>query len=111
MKQNFAMYGLLDERVVFLKGWFANTLPTAPIKEIALLRIDGDAYASTMDVLNALYNRVVPGGYVMVSYDKHTPYCRQAVCDYRMRHGITDALQEIDGLVVYWKKSETLTSS
>jgi O-methyltransferase len=32
VEANFAKYGLLDEQVVFLKGWFSDTLPKAPIK-------------------------------------------------------------------------------
>ena len=33
----------------FLKGWFADTLPNAKIKQLAILRLDGDMYSSTMD--------------------------------------------------------------
>lgn len=55
VEANFAAYGLLGARVRFLEGWFADTLPTAPIDRLALLRLDGDMYASTMQVLDALY--------------------------------------------------------
>ena len=48
---NFERYGLLDARVHFVKGWFKKTLPTASIDRIAVLRLDGDLYESTMDVL------------------------------------------------------------
>lgn len=37
-KANFRRYGLLDEQVCFLAGWFKDTLPTAPIDRIAVLR-------------------------------------------------------------------------
>ena len=44
VKQNFVRFGLLDEQVRFLKGWFCDTLPAAPIRQLALLRLDGDLY-------------------------------------------------------------------
>jgi hypothetical protein len=42
VKRNFAAYGLLDNQVRFLKGWFKDTLPSAPIGPLALMRLDGD---------------------------------------------------------------------
>ena len=39
VKRNFARYGLLDDQVRFLKGWFCDTLPTAPIEQI-----EGDVF-------------------------------------------------------------------
>ncbi len=54
---------LLDSQVRFLEGWFSETLPTAPIRALAVLRLDGDLYKSTMDVLTHLYPKVTPGGY------------------------------------------------
>ena len=44
MKRNFEKYELLDERVIFLKGFFAETTPAAPIEKLALMRLDGDMY-------------------------------------------------------------------
>jgi len=42
VKRNFAAYELLDEQVRFLKGWFKDTLPIAPIGRLAVIRLDGD---------------------------------------------------------------------
>lgn len=47
VKANFLKYDLLDDQVVFLKGWFCETLPKAPIERLSLLRLDGDMYQST----------------------------------------------------------------
>ena len=58
VRDNFARYGLLDDQVVFLKGWFRDTLPTAPIEKVSILRLDGDLYESTMDSLVSLYPKV-----------------------------------------------------
>ena len=60
VRDRFDRYGLLDDQVKFLPGWFRDTLPTAPIERLALLRLDGDLYDSTYDALDALYPRVSP---------------------------------------------------
>lgn len=83
VRDNFAVYGLLDDqRQVFLKGWFRDTLHDAPTQQIALLRMDGDLYESTIDTLNAVYDRVSPGGVVIVDDYGALPMCRQAVEDF-----------------------------
>ena len=64
--ENFRSYDLLDDRLRFLVGWFRDTLPTAPIDSLAILRLDGDMYESTIQALSALYDKLSPGGYVIV---------------------------------------------
>src|SRR5205823_14646932 len=66
VKANFAKYDLLDDQVRFLPGWFKDTLPTANIGAIAILRLDGDMYESTLTPLRHLYSRLSRGGYVIV---------------------------------------------
>jgi O-methyltransferase len=105
VQENFARYGLLDDQVRFLKGWFSDTLPTAPIEQVALLRLDGDQYVSTMDALDALYPKVSSGGFVIVDDYGIIKACRQAVADYRDAHGITDPIHDIDGSGAFWRKS------
>ncbi|MGI9590000.1 MAG: TylF/MycF family methyltransferase [Myxococcota bacterium] len=103
-RRNFERYGLLDDQVKFLKGWFKDTFPTAPIEKLAVLRLDGDLYASTMDSLVPLYSKVASGGYVIVDDYKIIPACRKAVDDYRAEHGITAPLVDVDWNAVYWRK-------
>lgn len=105
VRENFRRYGLLDEQVRFLKGWFSDTLPTAPVEQIAVLRLDGDLYDSTRDALEALYPKLSPGGYVIVDDYHFLPQCRMAVLDHRHRHRITDPVREIDGFGTYWRRS------
>jgi len=100
----FQRFSLLDNQVKFLKGWFKDTLPSAPVSRLAVLRLDGDLYESTMDVLNALYHKVSAGGFVIVD-DYFLPPCERAVHDFRERAGVTDPIQEIDGTGVFWEKS------
>jgi O-methyltransferase len=107
VKANFAKYGLLDDQVKFLKGWFADTLPSAPIAQLAVLRLDGDMYGSTMDALEALYPKLSPGGYCIVDDYHAVQGCRKAIHDYRSRMQITEPIEEIDRLGVFWRKSRS----
>jgi hypothetical protein len=55
------------KRIVVTKGFFAETVHKSKVKAISFLRMDGDLYTSTWDVLIAgLYDRVLPGGLVYV---------------------------------------------
>lgn len=104
VQENFRRYNLLDDRVRFLKGWFRDTLPRAPIERLAVLRLDGDLYESTMDGLNALYDRVSPGGFVIVDdYGDFEP-CRRAVDEFREARGIVDPIEVIDWAGAFWRK-------
>ena len=105
VKENFARYGLLDEQVRFLAGWFRDTLPNAPIERLALLRLDGDMYESTIVALEALYPKLSPGGYVIVDDYNAVAGCRQAVNDYRSAHGADEPLQDIDDSSVFWQRA------
>jgi macrocin-O-methyltransferase TylF-like protien len=103
VQANFAKYDLLDEQVVFLKGWFKDTLPQAPIERLAVLRLDGDMYESTMDALSALYDKVSPGGFIIVD-DYALAGCKQAVHDFRTARGAEEPMIAIDSISVYWRK-------
>ncbi len=105
VKANFERYGLLDDQVRFLKGWFRDTLPTAPVEKLAVMRLDGDMYESTMDTFVNLYPKLSSGGYVIVDDYGAVPACRQAVQDYRASHGITETIYAIDWTGVYWQRS------
>jgi O-methyltransferase len=104
VKRNFTRYGMLDDRVRFLEGWFADTLPSAPIERLAVLRVDGDMYGSTIDVLDALYAKVSVGGFVIIDDYGEIAQCRAAVEDFRSEHKIREPLQRIDGSGVFWRR-------
>lgn len=103
VQSNFKQYDLLDGQVKFLKGWFKDTLPTAPINKIAIARLDGDMYSSTMDSLNNLYDKVSNGGFIIID-DYGLPNCKRAVTDFREANQITSPLVTIDQFGVYWRK-------
>lgn len=105
VKENFSRYGLLDGQVQFLKGWFRDTLPGAPITQLAVLRLDGDMYESTMDGLVNLYSKVAPGGYVIVDDYHAVAACKQAIDDFLATRPNDPpvTIQEIDGTGVFWQ--------
>jgi O-methyltransferase len=104
VKKNFTKYNMLDSQVQFLPGWFKDTLVDAPIEKLAILRLDGDLYESTIQALTALYHKVSTGGFVIID-DFGLSACRQAVQDFRVERQIPDELNPIDGMAVFWRKT------
>ncbi|HMS27518.1 MAG TPA: TylF/MycF/NovP-related O-methyltransferase [Burkholderiaceae bacterium] len=105
VKNNFKKYGLLDQQVKFIKGWFKDTLLNAPINKLAILRLDGDLYESTMDALQALYDKVTDNGYVIIDDYHVVAGCKNAVHDFFTLKNITPKIIEIDGVGIYWQKN------
>jgi O-methyltransferase len=105
VKHNFARYGLLDDQVQFLVGWFKDTLHQAPIEQLSVIRLDGDLYESTWQAIEALYPKLSPGGFCIVDdYGTLVDQCQRAIHDYRDKHGITEGIVDIDGYGAYWRK-------
>lgn len=100
--RNFEKYGLMGPNVKFLEGWFKDTLP-GPVGKLAILRADGDLYESTTQILEALYSKVSPGGYVIIDDYGAVAGCRQAVDDFRKSRKITTPMEVIDWTGRYWK--------
>ena len=103
VQAGFERYGLLDDRVVFVKGWFRDTLPGLADHHWSVIRLDGDLYESTIDSLTNLYPGLSPGGWLIID-DYAIDACRAAVTDYRAEHGIAEELHRIDWTGVRWRK-------
>ena len=105
VEANFRRYGLLDDQVRFVEGWFEETLPTLAGHTWALIRLDGDLYQSTIEGLENLYPGLSPGGYCIV--DDYGTYsaCRQAVEDFRAKHKIDEPIVDIDGSGAFWRRT------
>jgi O-methyltransferase len=106
VQRNFAKFGLLDEQVVFLKGWFRDTMPLFPSQKIAVLRLDGDMYESTIYPLSNLYDRIPDGGWIIVDDYHVVPAAKLAVNDFLASRGERPQLKEIDGVGVFFRKNE-----
>ena len=105
VRSTFHVYDLMDEKVKFVKGWFHESLPKAPIQELALLRIDADLYKSTMDCLNSLYGKVSRGGFVIMDDYYLLPQAKDAVDEFRQDNNISNEIVQIDWNACYWRKS------
>ncbi|HEY5171076.1 MAG TPA: TylF/MycF/NovP-related O-methyltransferase [Acidimicrobiia bacterium] len=104
VEANFDLYGLLDERVQFLEGWFKDSLPAVKDRTWSVVRLDGDLYESTMDALTNLYPGLSVGGFLIVDDYGHDP-CRQAVEDFRAAHGVDEPVEAIDWLGAFWRRA------
>jgi len=94
-------------------GWFNETCPHSPVQNISFLRLDGDLFVSTWDVLNAFYKKVIPGGYIYVDDFGSFEGCRNAVDLYRAKYKIYEpmrfirenhAMGRLNFEAVWWKK-------
>jgi len=107
VKRNlFDVVGIDPARVKFEIGWFQNTVPVvAPqMDPIAVLRLDGDWYASTQICLDHLYPHVSPGGVVILDDYWCWEGCKKATDEYRAKHSITAPLVKVDDECCYWIK-------
>jgi hypothetical protein len=105
VKCNFMRYGLMDDQVTFLKGFFSETLPNASISALSVLRVDADLYQSTLEVLNNLYPKLSVGGYAIFDDYQNLKDCRNAIDEYRQAHRISDPIINIDSRAVFWRKT------
>jgi O-methyltransferase len=107
VRRNFERFGLMDDQVEFIVGWFRDTLPRAPIGDIAVLRLDGDMYESTIQALESLYPKLAVDGYCIIDDYGCIDACKTAVTDYRSANLIEDEIIDIDGWGAFWRKSKS----
>lgn len=89
-----------------IKGFFEKTFKNyrKNIKHIAILHIDCDFYEPVKLCLNEFYDKVVPGGYVVIDDYGYWKGCRKAVNEFIKKRGLNIKLNEIDAAGVYFKK-------
>lgn len=102
VRENIKRFGLLDDRIEFVPGFFADTLKGLANQKFALMRLDSDSYDSVEESLVYLYPLLSTGGIVIID-DWHLVGCKQAVLNYRARHRIAAELKTFDGNA-YWVK-------
>mmetsp|Transcript_8541 Transcript_8541/g.16335 ORF Transcript_8541/g.16335 Transcript_8541/m.16335 type:complete len:391 (-) Transcript_8541:30-1202(-) len=103
----FDKYSLLDEDVIFVKGFFNDTMPQLrpQVDRLAVMRLDGDMYESTVDALYHLYDKLSVGGYVIM--DDWFGFPSKIACeDFFKVHNIQPTIVPIDNLAAYWQKTE-----
>lgn len=80
VRRNLRGWGASEQDLRFIPGWFHDTIPATNPGPLALLRVDADVYESTKVVMDALYPRVVSGGFVL-AHDCDLPGVWGAICD------------------------------
>lgn len=100
---NFKNYRVLDDNVIFVKGFFEESLKNTNIDTLCLLRADGDLYASTWPILEHMYPKLSSRGYCIIDDFFWTP-CKEAVTDYRNSMNVKEKLMPIDYASVFWQK-------
>ncbi|HEY2317549.1 MAG TPA: TylF/MycF/NovP-related O-methyltransferase [Solirubrobacteraceae bacterium] len=107
VRQYFARFGV-DGGVRFVPGFFEETMDGLRGGSWALIRLDADTYRATRLSLEALYDGLAPGGYVIVD-DYFHPYlpdsCRRAIDEFREGRGIEDPVEQIDWNGARWRKT------
>jgi O-methyltransferase len=93
------------QSVEFVKGWFDQTLPAFKSEEpIALLRLDGDWYDSTMVCLENLFDRVAPNGLIILDDYHFWDGCSRAVHDFLSKRSATERIRSL-GDICYLRKN------
>lgn len=88
-------------RYNLVRGWFDQTLPGfVPPAPIAILRIDGDWYESTLTALESLFRHLAPNGVVIVDDYYAWDGCSRAVHDFLSRHQLTTRITQQHGICV-----------
>ncbi len=104
VKQAFDLAGCWSDRVHLVKGWFEDTLAPSETGAIAVLHLDADWYASTKLALETLYDRVVPGGLILLDDYGHWVGCRTAVIEFWREKRIAPVFTMLDETAGYWVK-------
>ena len=106
VKSNFLKFGALNN-VEFVEGYFEDSLQRFRKEDVkfSIVRLDGDMYSSTIDVLYNVYEKIVKGGYMIVD-DWAIGNARKAVKDFLNHHGIRETFQRIDNTAVYFQVSK-----
>jgi len=105
VRDNLAQFGLLDDRVRFLQGRPAETLPDASMDRIALLRIGDGTGVDAASVLQMLHHRLSSGAEVIIS-GTGDPSVDAAVSRARDQLGISAPIERIDWNAVTWTHEE-----
>jgi O-methyltransferase len=88
-----------------VKGWFEDTLPRAEVQQISLLHIDADWFESVKLVLDTFYDRVSPGGYLVLDDFDYWEGCKRALDAFCQERDIGKLeIQKVDRYGAFFRK-------
>ena len=99
-----------ESRVHIVKGWFQDTFPNVEIPEIAILHIDADWYESVKLCLEKFYDRVLPGGYIVLDDYGDWEGCRIATDEFLQKRALDVRLVQVDYTGFYFQKTTDLAT-
>eukprot|EP00931_Biecheleriopsis_adriatica_P122185 TRINITY_DN97194_c0_g1_i1.p1 TRINITY_DN97194_c0_g1~~TRINITY_DN97194_c0_g1_i1.p1 ORF type:complete len:320 (-),score=37.02 TRINITY_DN97194_c0_g1_i1:44-1003(-) len=110
VEDNFKRYQLWGDGVELVKGWFEDTLPTVRerLKRLAILRLDGDLYKSTLETLCFLYDRLVIGGFWIMD-DFMLYHARTAALNFIKFHNLTERPTRLPDRSAFFQKQHDAT--
>jgi cephalosporin hydroxylase len=103
-REAFARFRLLDDRVLFVQGAAEDAAAKVSAQAVALLRVDSGDPETVAAVLEALYERVAGGGFVVID-GYGSAGCQAAVDAFRSERGIADPLERVDWSAAAWRKA------
>jgi O-methyltransferase len=118
VKENFRIFGEIDDSVIFVEGFFRDSLPECDIEKISVLRLDGDMYESTWESLIYLYHKLEVGGYCIIDDYSGVRGCTVAVDEFRKKYEIEDEIKMCQPepcesgfhpASVFWKKTKQIS--
>jgi SAM-dependent methyltransferase len=103
--ENINSFGIDQNKIQIHEGWFKDTLFNIT-DTISILRLDGDYYESTMTALDMLYDKVSPGGVIIIDDYYWWKGCKKAVHDFFEKRGLEIELHKThnDTTEVWFKK-------
>jgi O-methyltransferase len=93
-QQTMAMTGCPENKIHVYKGFFERTLPDFSCPKIAILRLDGDWYESTMICLNKFWDHVLPGGLILIDDYLFWEGCSRAVHEFLAKRAAPESIRQ-----------------
>ncbi len=96
VQANLNATGYPKDKLRYVKGKVEDTLPAQAPDKIALLRLDTDWYESTLHELETLFDRIVPGGILIIDDYGDWSGAKKAVDEFLAKRKIPFFLGRVD---------------
>jgi len=105
VRDRMSRWGADVKDLVYVPGWFQNTVPVTDTGPLAILRLDGSLYESTKVCMDHMYQKLTVGGFCIVD-DWQLAGTKRAVTEYFNGDIPNDIVKISDGAgPVFWRKA------